>query len=184
MNKYFLVILAILLTVTGFSQVPDLKDLNKVPIKPGLLIKKDTAEPRFGVFLRDMASGAGAIRMPIVKVEYNLNPTLVQIGENSITIKKSGLYHFDFFLQLGALASKPLSLSLYLQGLFPLSSFMLLKDEVVSDSYSPTVYKGNWNFSFDVHLTAPVTFTPTRNLIGPTSTVVLEGNLLGYLVRE
>ncbi len=71
---------------------------------------------RFAVkYYENVAGGSGGGSFPLT-ILYNLNPTDVSIAANSFTINKTGLYHFDYDLHIGALSTTNPSIIIDLLG--------------------------------------------------------------------
>lgn len=166
-----------------FAQVPSVQPINKLPEGAKLTLKKDTTPVRFAVGFRETILNASPGQVPLMK-RYNLNESAVSIGESSITINKTGLYHFDYYIQAAALSSKTPVITTYLSGVFPSSSFTFIKDDAIEASAHDGVYRRNWNFSVDIYIKAPAALKLMRYVIGATSSTGIEGNFLGHLISE
>jgi hypothetical protein len=109
---------------------------------------------------------------------------MVVVNTDAFTIKRSGLYHFDYFLQVSALSSEAPSYTLYMSGVIPSSSITFVKDEQIKLGHQATVFKANHQFSFDIYIKAPATISLNRYMIGASSGGFFEGNLLGHFIRD
>ncbi len=124
---------------------------------------------------------------------YNLEPASVTIGTNTITINKSGLYHFEGFVKRNiSFSGNPSYLdtdfSLVLDGI--LIGYEerepLLRNNGVTSSVS---YSKTTHFSQDIYITAPgiIRSSTAINFNAGTSSLLSRsgsGVITGYLISE
>jgi hypothetical protein len=126
-------------------------------------------------------------------VKYNLDPTSISIGGSSITISKSGLYHFEAFYDIqfyytsSSVAVSP-ALTSYISVDYTggFNHLMAYHDVLRRDGSTNSWYY-NLKASFDVYLQAPRVisfYSGLSNLAGPTNSVIQEGILYGHLISD
>jgi hypothetical protein len=138
---------------------------------------------RFAVRYSETVSNTSSGSFPLTQ-HYNLNPTDVSIGANSFTINKTGLYHFDYYFHYSGASTTAPIITTFLSGVYPGNSNTFMKDEIVSAVTSGGIYKGNWNFSLDVHIIAPATISISRYFLNVSSFSVVEGDFTGHLISQ
>src|ERR1700741_234779 len=183
MKKRIFFCAALLIVLICNAQNPKIQPKTQLPPDARLTIKKDTTPTRFAVSFRENNVGPSVDAAALIK-NYNLNATNISINASSITVNKTGLYHFDYFIHYVAGADRQPTFTTFLAGALLLSSITFLKDELVKKDPADNIYRGNWHFSFDVHITAPATLTLRRYSIHGNGSASIEGNLLGHLVDE
>lgn len=123
---------------------------------------------------------------------YNLNANDVSIGSSSITISKSGLYHFEGYLTYTITfrgdVAKDVAFSAFLHAdgeTYDLALFSGMH-YVGTSQYNTTIH-----FKNDIYISAPATITLSRsrlyNLSGTAATYESErirGRISGYLINE
>ncbi len=130
--------------------------------------------------------------LPINYTVYNLNTTNVTIGANSITINKSGLYHFE------ALCS--IDFNYVESDITPsVRAYLNIGDSFSHDMayYAPMYlsvfnYAGNTGFkyndkcSLDIYISAPKTISLYSEIVknGASNETVQYGQLYGHLISE
>jgi hypothetical protein len=137
-------------------------------------------------------SSTGGI-LTIGTTKYNLDPASVSIGSSSITITKSGLYHFEafyniqFFYASAATALSPV-LSSYVSvdytGGF---NHHIAYHQELQRHRSTNSWYYNGKASFDIYLQAPRVisfYSGLTSLDGPTNSVIQEGMFYGHLISE
>lgn len=149
---------------------------------------------RFSVTL-DESAGLLAGNVVFASTNYNLNPTDISIvnGTSSITINKTGLYHFDFVVY-GEVSYSPAptgsypraNLSLNVSGIpnpIRLVGFRIMNP--TSDA------KLGWQFnesvSINIHIAAPATISLSYNYSSASpggAFPALSGNFSGNLISE
>ncbi len=138
---------------------------------------------RFAVRFNEVISGIGGGPVPLT-TQYNLNTADVTVGANNMTINKTGLYHFDIYLHYIGTSTAVPNISIELLGLYPSASFILLRNETVPASSTANTYRGNWRFSLDVHIAAPLTFSFSRAYLGVTGNSDVLGNIVANLISQ
>jgi len=133
----------------------------------------------------------GDCRIP--STEYNLSPADISIGTSSITINKTGLYHFDIELHGVLYYGSSSNVNYPLFGLTfycgPINPYSIVNNRVMSPIGSNNV---TWVFdgsgSIDMYITAPATMR-VAHALGALGTPAIssygaEGYLVGYLIKE
>ena len=124
---------------------------------------------------------------------YNLEPASVTIGTNTITINKSGLYHFEGFVRRsigfsGTPSYLDTDFSLVLDGIFiryeEIEPLLRNNGATSSVSYSKTTH-----FSQDIYITAPGIIRSSTAIsfnAGTSSLLSRSGSgvITGYLISE
>lgn len=116
---------------------------------------------------------------------YNLSTADVTIGANTITVDRTGLYHFDIYFR--AVFSDDDGVS-FLNYYFSPSGTLpeLLRDEPMPEP-SPTslITRKNFHFSLDVHLTAGAVISlGGYHVLGSGSGGTVTGKMYGHLISE
>jgi len=125
----------------------------------------------------------------ITSTAYNLNPTSVVIGASSITINRSGLYHFNIVLNASSTYSSSLSsIPWFMTRLYygAANPFPLVGTRFMQTATSAnTAFSGGENISVDLYISAPATIRLFMNLGGPAYiTRSLTGALSAYLISD
>ena len=151
-----------------------------------------TNNVRFGVQLDESLSGTSNT-CRITETQYNLSPADVTIGATTITINKSGLYHFDMGLSTTVSYGTVPTVVYPRFGLWFFAgfanSFQLIRDRLMT-AYSNTnlSWMGDGSGSIDVYITAPANISVYHTiggLISPSATnFSASGYLTGYLISE
>ncbi|MGG9971371.1 hypothetical protein ACQ33O_06225 [Ferruginibacter sp. SUN002] len=134
----------------------------------------------------------------ISEIRYNLNTTNVTttVGANSITINKTGLYHFEvdfttqFYYNVSVTPTAPPELTSYLAinytGAF--NHYLAYGTPMwKSKTTTNATYYYNGKMEMDVYIEAPKTLTLYSNmgrLDGPTNSVTQIGYLWGHLISD
>lgn len=145
---------------------------------------------RFAVLIQENATNKdGDAR--IWNTLYNLNTSNVSIGASTITINKTGLYHFDF--SMSSSISYSAATTIYpnheLWFYFGLANSLKLIDKKM-DPYSNlnTSWVGQEKVSVEVYITAPATLRFYHSLgelgAGTVSGYNMEGFVTGHLVSD
>ncbi len=146
---------------------------------------------RFSVQLEE-SSATTSNNCRIRLTQYNLSPADISIGTTSITINKSGLYHFDLGLTGSIFYATAATIypqfAIWFFGGYA-NSFDIVKNRVMSaTSTSNTGWVCDGSGSIDVYVTAPATISVYHTIGGPgtppTISYSAEGYLTGYLIRE
>jgi len=147
---------------------------------------------RFAVRLAQSSVSAGN-DCRISLTDYNLSPADISIGATSITINKTGLYHFDIELHgivdygSGSNVFYPLFGLTFHCG--PINGYSIVNNRVMSATGSSNT---RWVFdgsgSIDMYITAPAT-VKVAHWLGALGTPAMtsygaEGYLVGYLIKE
>lgn len=144
---------------------------------------RERVPARFAVSFDEAVSSPGGADIQLKKL-YNLNAGAVSIETYAIKINQAGLYHFDYFIQASANSQNAPSITTYLAGAFPSGSLIFILEEMMNPSSQEGIYKGSWNFSFDIHFPAPKTLHLVRNIMGSTSNAEVQGKFFGHLISE
>ena len=149
-----------------------------------------TNDTRFGtLFTKNAGSTSGDAAMSTLL--YNLNPTNVSIGASTITINKTGLYHFD--LGMSSSISYTAAPTVYPQHelwfYFGLpNSLKLIEKQMVPYANTNTSWVGQEKVSVDVYITAPAILHFYHILGelggGTVSGYSVQGFVTGYLISE
>ncbi len=179
------IILLMLLTVVIICKAQNpVMPKNRLPEDAKLKLNKDTSPVRFAVSFGETGNGAGTNAITIHKI-YNLNPSEVSIGQQSITINKTGLYHFDYYIHVTATTVYNIPVfTTFLLGVFPNSSLTFIKDTELTTTQETGTFSGNWHFSVEVHIAAPATLKLMRYVIKASGSIINEGTFLGHLISE
>ncbi len=147
---------------------------------------------RFSVRLRQSLVSAGN-DCNISFTDYNLSPSDISIGTTSLTINKTGLYHFD--MELHGTVDYVSASNIYYPffGLTfycgPINGYSIIDNRVMS---STSTSNTRWGFegsgSIDIYITAPATIRVAHGL-GALGTPAMSsysaaGYLVGYLIKE
>ncbi len=188
--------------VTGNLNLAGQLQVNGTPGSSGqVLTSNGTSDPtwtdaayndntRFAVVIsQDPGSTSGDLRM--LSTLYNLNAANVTINPASITINKTGLYHFDISMISQLNYSVAPSFYPRHELWFDFGPVFTLKPIYkVMDQAGPGTLNwwGNEKVSVEVHITAPVTLTFFHRLgVGSGGTVLnynIEGFITGHLIND
>lgn len=183
-------------TIAGNTNIGGQLQLNGNPGTAGqVIVSNGTSDPgwqntaygnntRFATsFSSTVSTGAWSLSLTS---QYNLNSGNITIGTNSITINKTGLYHFESHLHyLSSSTTQPL-FYLWMNGIYGAgTNFYFLREELVPyASVFSYNYRGNWNFALDVHITAPATISMNVNSLNMNTSSVLQGDFIGHLIND
>ncbi len=188
-------------TITGNINIGGQLQVNGSPGTDGqVLTSNGTSDPqwlnaafgnntRFGVNLSDNTIGGATLA--VTSTEYNLNTTDIVIGASSITINKSGLYHFNgnYSGWVSSTISVPtppeFSISMsFTGGLAYIHTLETWK--VLPTRTSTLTYFLRQQFSQDFYITAPTTLSIFSLFLysGAPAFTSTSMNLFGYLVNE
>jgi hypothetical protein len=189
-------------TMNGPLNIGGTLSVNGSPGAAGqVLTSNGTADPewkntsftnttRFAVRLNKNAalSGNSAINLTF----YNQDPGNITIGASSITVNRSGLYHFDIgaygSLSFASATTGPPSMGVWLFFGLP-SSLQLIDNKQMQGIAANTFYSLNEKVAVEVYITAPATISvyhtfSTLGLGGGASTHSFNGFLTGHLISE
>jgi len=147
---------------------------------------------RFAVRLgQNNVTPSGDCRIP--STEYNLSPADISIGTSSITINKTGLYHFDIELHGVLYYGSSSNVNYPLFGLTfycgPVNPYSIVNNRVMSPiGSSNATWVCDGSGSIDMYITAPTTLR-VAHALGALGTPAIssygaEGYLVGYLIKE
>jgi hypothetical protein len=150
-----------------------------------------TGNTRFAVRFTENAAKSGTAT--ISGTYYNLNTSDVVIGASTITINKSGLYHFDVggngSLSYASATSFSPTMGIWL--FFGLANSIQLVNDKLMTSFSSanTSYQLGETNSVEVYINAPATLSvyhtfSTLGTCACTSTHQFAGFLTGHLIAE
>lgn len=182
--KYLFILLAALLPMVSPAQDPKTNTRVKMEDQARLHIKEDTTPIRLAVRFSDQNNTNSPKETPFNKI-YNTNESKASIGANSILINKTGVYRFDILFQAFASATEAPSMTVFLSGIPAQSSLTLIKDEPIP-MFGANLYRGNWDFSTEVFLKAPVTISLRRYVIAGrvSNTSFIEGTMFIRFIEE
>jgi hypothetical protein len=119
---------------------------------------------------------------------YNLNPADVVIGASSITINRSGLYHFDIGINAFiSYSAAPTSYPAYSLGLVDGTPFPipLFSENMATRNSTNTSWSEGEQISYDIYITAPATIRLLLSSISPAFTSrSISGVIMGHLISE
>ncbi len=189
-------------TITGNTNIGGQLQLNGSTGAAGqVLTSNGTADPtwantaytnntRFGIlFNKNAGSTSGDAN--IWNTLYNLNTTDVTIGTSSITINKSGLYHFDItmtsFINYSVAPSfyPRHELWFYFGSASPLKP---IYDQMDNSTTANLNWTKNETVTQDIYITAPAILRFNHRLAagsgGTISNYQADGSVVGYLISE
>jgi hypothetical protein len=132
-------------------------------------------------------------------VRYNINPFAVSISGTEITIKKSGLYHFEGFVaaedyenrdKANGFTSPQFTSSLFVGNAdytIGYRDLMPVTEHMVRGAVDSRNFKYSKSFSMDIHITAPAIIKFNRHFVTFNSNESLmsaKGWMTGYLITE
>lgn len=144
---------------------------------------------RFGVAMTNSTIGGGT--MSITATEYNLNTTDITIGTNSITINKTGLYHFNgnYYGWVSSTASVPtppeFGINLNFTGGFAYTH-QLDQWKPLPTRTATSTYFLKQQFSQDFYIIAPTTLQVSSNFLYSGAPIFTDSqiNLFGYRISD
>jgi hypothetical protein len=142
---------------------------------------------RFGLFYTSDLAGANPVYNYTTR--YNTSPADVNIAANSITINKSGLYHFEGFITLEAGYSSLPSFQHFSFGMsFGTSATKRFASAEPMNRTDNSIfyYEKVVPFSAEVYLQAPATIATSISIFfgAPQTSKFLTGHIYGHLISE
>lgn len=140
---------------------------------------------RFAVHYTDTSATFSGF-LPLQSILYNLNPTDININvaANTLTINKSGLYHFDVsFISNVVTSVNPTDYPLYFTSLVAGNGYTIYFDNFQPIKSDNSLWRALGTSSLDVHITAPTTlrFSYSYAFINSKNTTV---DITCYLISE
>ncbi len=126
--------------------------------------------------------------------KYNLDPASVSVSGTTLTISKTGLYHFELFYNVqfyyasSATSISPLHtnyITINYAGSFNPS--LAYFQEIRRESTTSNAWHYNGKASLDIYIQAPRTISINStftDLAGPTNSVIQDGLFYGHLINE
>ena len=150
---------------------------------------KNAAYSNNSRFAADIPVTSGDVNLPYIAI-YNLNPADVTIAGTSITINKTGLWHFEGYTnsRIGFSSTPPgqsIDAYLYADGEFYYYMDNGSMNRVLSESATWSRFQ---NFSNDIYITAPAIVYLSVGMTSSGSPTILfystRGLISGYLISE
>lgn len=136
---------------------------------------------RFKIRFREFGSSGV---LDVLSIPYNLNTTNVSVGVNTFTINKTGLYHFDYSLNItAATATNPTNYPDYVVYFGEGTTESLSAGPFVPMNSSNSSWKTSGSGSFDLYVEAPKIFRMVHSAYYTTSQT-FNLYLNGHLISE
>lgn len=126
--------------------------------------------------------------------KYNLDPASVSVSGTTLTISKTGLYHFELFYNVQFFyASSSTSISplhtnyIIINYAGSFNPSLAYDQEIRRESTTSNAWHYNGKASLDVYVEAPRTIginSIFTKLAGPTNSVIQDGLFYGHLISE
>ena len=136
---------------------------------------------RFKIRFREFGSSGV---LDVLSIPYNLNTTNVSVGVNTFTINKTGLYHFDYSLNItAATATNPANYPDYVVYFGEGTTESLSAGPFVPMNSSNSSWKASGSGSFELYIVAPKIFRMVHSAYYTTSQT-FNLYLNGHLISE